>query len=457
MAYTQTADGGRLRVTYTITPDLGETIHVGDTVTITGTIRHDYKPNDIKSFGVWFGSNEVKYINTNIDRNVTKNFTMTFEMPLLEGISSGSKIISFTIYNKSGGAAGGWTEQRQTDSTQSVVIANYSVHAEVTKFEVVRASYTSSGYVASNEGTYAWVKRFKITVDSGASYYDFDICRIKASTGDTEIINRPLSYSEFNQAITGVGYLEDVPLLLSGLNPAVTNDYLIVIEIGKSGEDISHFETTIPRAFANMHLSGAKKGGVAFGGFSNSTDDEPKFESFYKGSFPNGFDEKTCKMIGNLLYPVGSIYMNTQDTGWVNMPEQVFGGEWRLIDGGRVLVGPGEIDGTIVHPGDTGGSLTSQNITIPAHHHRVPVVVNQVSGSYFIGVSATGCVSAGTGSASDVFYTAAQRNTGSFSSIKYGNTSNASSQSATVKMSMPPYYVVNIYERTKLYDPVTGV
>ena len=38
---------------------------------------------------------------------------------------------------------------------------------------------------------------------------------------------------------------------------------------------------SIPRAFANLHLSGCSTGGACFGGFSKSTENNPKLESYY--------------------------------------------------------------------------------------------------------------------------------------------------------------------------------
>lgn len=38
---------------------------------------------------------------------------------------------------------------------------------------------------------------------------------------------------------------------------------------------------TLDRSFANLHLAGLKNGGISFGGFGSSTEDKPKFESYY--------------------------------------------------------------------------------------------------------------------------------------------------------------------------------
>ena len=54
--------------------------------------------------------------------------------------------------------------------------------------------------------------------------------------------------------------------------------FLLVVT---NGYESNSATGSIPRAFANMHLSGCTTGGVAFGKFSASTENEPKFECMY--------------------------------------------------------------------------------------------------------------------------------------------------------------------------------
>lgn len=81
-----------------------------------------------------------------------------------------------------------------------------------------------------------------------------------------------------------------------------------------------------------MHLSGTKNGGVAFGGFCNSTDDDPKFECFYPVVLWGGIeyiDPSGSKAIGNLIYPVGSAYITDWSSG--NDPRKIYGGDWEFV------------------------------------------------------------------------------------------------------------------------------
>jgi len=68
----------------------------------------------------------------------------------------------------------------------------------------------------------------------------------------------------------------------------------------------------LPRAFANVHLSGAPNGGVCFGGFSQATEEKPSFQCYYPALFYSGIE-------GGFNYREGEV-----DTG----------GRW--IDGRRI-------------------------------------------------------------------------------------------------------------------------
>ena len=54
--------------------------------------------------------------------------------------------------------------------------------------------------------------------------------------------------------------------------------FLLVLS---NGYETNSATGSIPRAFANLHLSGCTTGGACFGGFSSSTENNPKLESYY--------------------------------------------------------------------------------------------------------------------------------------------------------------------------------
>ena len=73
---------------------------------------------------------------------------------------------------------------------------------------------------------------------------------------------------------------------ISGSTSAVTatfsngSDWYFLLVVS-NGYESNSATCSIPRAFANLHLSGCSTGGACFGGFSTSTENNPKLESYY--------------------------------------------------------------------------------------------------------------------------------------------------------------------------------
>jgi len=61
-------------------------------------------------------------------------------------------------------------------------------------------------------------------------------------------------------------------------------------EIFAEDHESTSVRLNVGRAFANLHLSGAQSGGVCFGGFSSSTEGNPKLESHYPAHLYGGID-----------------------------------------------------------------------------------------------------------------------------------------------------------------------
>ncbi len=177
----------------------------------------------------------------------------------------------------------------------------------------------------------------------------------------------------------------------------------------------------------------------------------------------------------DLVYPVGSIYMNINNVD----PEILFGGEWEKIEGRFLLAAsPG------VELGSTGGSANS---TLPSHTHRVSGYVGVHNGhshglgysgehthvptrsSYFVGVNMGALFSmfmpdgsvltknkVPTNGNPDTDFRSVhiERNgrhthvvsTGGLHQHSIDLTSGSAGASGTGK-NMPPYVVVNIWKR----------
>ena len=119
--------------------------------------------------------------------------------------------------------------------------------------------------------------------------------------------------------------------------------FLLVVS---NGYESNSATCSISRAFANLHLSGCTTGGVAFGKFSASTENEPKFECVYpaylyggiaqigdgwtyltpiNGTTPAAFGGGAlrCRKIGSLCIVDGSINVKpgSEYVSIANLPE----------------------------------------------------------------------------------------------------------------------------------------
>jgi hypothetical protein len=100
---------------------------------------------------------------------------------------------------------------------------------------------------------------------------------------------------------TSIPYDTGVTLdqLLTGITDSTTfitqqfdkdSNHDLVLTFGDEYELATSSTVTIPRGFANMHLSGKSTGGVCFGGFCKSTENNPMFECYYPAYFYGGIE-----------------------------------------------------------------------------------------------------------------------------------------------------------------------
>lgn len=81
------------------------------------------------------------------------------------------------------------------------------------------------------------------------------------------------------------GVTEDIEIIPNSFSNGV--DWYLMLVFGDEWESDRGYYS-LPRAFANMHLSGQPNGGVCFGGFSSATEKEPKLESYFPSYFYGG-------------------------------------------------------------------------------------------------------------------------------------------------------------------------
>lgn len=155
--------------------------------------------------------------------------------------------------------------------------------------------------------------------------------------------------------------------------------YTATTESGVSSTETVSTAFLISNVFTNVHLAGKKKGGVAFGKYSASTDDTPMFECNYPAYFYGGIAQ------------IGNAWTNlTPTTG--TTPGDYGGGALRC----RAIGDKRIIDGSInVQP----GSDTIVLATLPSGYTPAKAVyaINACSGSRVarIAIGGTGETNAG--------------------------------------------------------------
>ena len=85
----------------------------------------------------------------------------------------------------------------------------------------------------------------------------------------------PLRTAE-RATLFGVRYTANTSVIPGTYSISSVYTFLLVVT---DGYEMASSLVTVDRAFANLHLSGVKTGGVAFRGFSSSTSGTPKLES----------------------------------------------------------------------------------------------------------------------------------------------------------------------------------
>lgn len=457
---------------FTGTPEMDSTVegaarvYPGSTIKFTGTIKNGAKKTAIKSIGVnaldfpyilGEGTNgrELAYQNITIAAGKTGTFTIEFTLP--EDITDGFdayettlypdiKALEFkpyiVVYDAVGGYNGKWAAMDWPDLDDLddfYILKKYPLDIKYNTVSINRASNIDDKYQLANEGIYGLCDMFKISLNEEASQDDITVSHIIISNNDAEEeqIDINIQIPTIQQALSDEGYSETAPILLDHIKFSVNNSYTLKFYIGDE-YDVYQNTVYIERAFANMHLAGAANGGVSFGGFSSSTDDEPKLESYYKGYFYKGFDEITVKMLSNIMYPIGAIFMCAeydQNPTKDNLPTLLFGGIWIQVSG--FLAGEGAVGTDIFFEyGTTGGSAT--------HQHLAPI---GYSGSVF---GAVDFGNNGNGTSTETAHgyktiAATTDSSGSYNGITKIYTGEGSS--------IPPYTVVGIWQRTELYDP----
>lgn len=213
-----------------------------------------------------------------------------------------------------------------------------------------------------------------------------------------------------------------------------TDNAEITVDVAKSAAldstnvgDATHpvyFNDTGKPVVCSDTIANNISGNAASANKLNTNVGNSKTPVYFSGGVP-----VACDLL-NTIYPVGSIYMSTND----NSPGNFLGGTWEKIEG-RFLLGAG--DG--YNAGSTGGEATHTLSTdeMPSHNHTI-----SAPGSY---------ASGGGGTFLSVDRKPVVRSTESWSAEGTGGITGIGTLAVgkgTAHNNMPPYLVVYIRKRT---------
>ena len=338
-------------VDYEIVPNLGETLHErgGVDVTVSGYVGN-WTGGTLQSIAFYLvtdydalTSYNAFYYNVTVANGSSGHFTINYKVDE-EYISTffdfgDNQIVKlypmFTIFQYPYGDYSGNVAQTKKDTSQFFYFRRNLIILQSKEIKYARARLDGGKFVEDNEGHNVLCEKIAIAIDD-PSYYtidDIDIAKIQIFKNDNEELSVDIPRDKLALMLSENGYSETN---YTSLNDTLFKDYdfepgeyyKITISVGDTKAP-NMFVSYIERAYANMHFSGASTGGVAFGMFSTATQGTPKFECAYPAYFYAGFSDRTRAEIANILYPVGSIYMNSAGA---EKPGDLYGGEWELID-----------------------------------------------------------------------------------------------------------------------------
>lgn len=342
-------------VKYNISPDFGNYIAPGETVTITGVVRcnisaRTYIGIDIASSISWKDGYIVPLCETSVSIPKSKetSFSVTFQIPTLPDEFGTSRVrygyLRFSVSQNDGSG-----DVLVKDSAQKITYLSYRLAPTFNKAEFFRCMLTNSTYKENDEGTVVF-GNISISLPDGltSSAITSSSIRIEPSTGNATTYTSRLSskwstilsssgYSEINTN-TGIVTISASSALLNGYTFETKYSYKITFSVGDS---YNTYQTSvnIGRSFANVHMSGAANGGICFGGFSTSTDDDPKFECYYPAYFYGGIQggtqggvETAVTVSGNNYVDVAVTFAKAFDAGVVPIVLVSFGKDTATSD-----------------------------------------------------------------------------------------------------------------------------
>lgn len=276
-------------IKYNITPDFGTKVTAGENITISGELF--WAARAIKSLTVEAKNGKVTkntVYNISVSKGAKKTFSFSFPVWDMTEACAGARFvdvpITFTLWDELGGSGNG--DALSSTTTQSISYLRYRIGVSPSNIMFERCTPAYGGYESNDEGT-SVRGSFKIRISSESTINDITTAEVNIANDNGFNKTQHLSHEVLTAALSGSGYSETEPSLFESITFDTRYNYTLNFMIGDE-YDTYTFSPLVARAFANMHLSGCKKGGVAFGRFSASTDTTPMFECDYPASFYGG-------------------------------------------------------------------------------------------------------------------------------------------------------------------------
>lgn len=273
--YKQNAYGSDSRyINYNITPDLPNGVAAGETVRVEGEIYNTEGVTtgiELRISGTTAGGQVLGEVYCSVPRSRAQTFSLSFTMPSLSSYNGSSRAKGYAINFAC--TQSGQTAMFSGTTSQSLTFLKYRLEPRVLAMEFERVDSAGN---ARNDGDRLRCKLLRIAKNASASVGEITTARITCAGSDGSSRSASLSASQLNAALTSAGYRESTASLFS-FSSSLGANYTFTLTLGDAYDQAS-FSSTVMRAFARLHLSGASNGGVAVGMFSSATDSQPKFE-----------------------------------------------------------------------------------------------------------------------------------------------------------------------------------
>ena len=263
------------RIVSSCTPS--NTILYGSTATISFKVRRESADRFNNGLYVWYDTGygeALAYMNTAFSLNAGETAEIEVQSEAFSDRYIETQLGSNRAYSRTN-----WGVQfGMNGSRANVTFPVNFVRGWLPKIEYFSAERCTNGAL-SDEGENL-LCGLRASVSGAAELAEMSL-RLYYATGAVTAASPSVDLTDWIEAaITGIA--DSASLIERTFSNG--SDWNLMLAFGDAYEQ-SIVYVSIPRAFANVHLSGCATGGVAFGKFSSATEGEPKFECEYPAYF----------------------------------------------------------------------------------------------------------------------------------------------------------------------------